>query len=185
MVAAESAGGTDAPTPAPQIIVGVVRGQSETVLHAAVSFARRFGASLICASVDAMRYAVEEHPDGTVTSLPVDPDPVEQEDGAFDPQIERTLHELLDGSGVQWSTRALAGDPARALARLADVVDAEAILVGTRHGGLRSGLQEFFGGSVAVHLAHRQHLPVIVIPVNPVGGEEALPWEDQPWEGAS
>jgi hypothetical protein len=32
---------------------------------------------------------------------------------------------------------------------------------------------------VAVHLAHRQHRPVVVIPLSPVPAEEHLPWEKQ------
>jgi hypothetical protein len=38
-------------------------------------------------------------------------------------------------------------------------------------------MQEFFGGSVAVHLAHRQHRPVVVIPLAPVAFRDELPWE--------
>jgi nucleotide-binding universal stress UspA family protein len=52
------------------------------------------------------------------------------------------------------------------------------IVVGTRHPGVRAGAREFFGGSVAVHLAHRQHRPVLVIPLAPTPHGTKLPWEE-------
>jgi nucleotide-binding universal stress UspA family protein len=39
------------------------------------------------------------------------------------------------------------------------------IIVGSRRGGLRSTMHDFFGGSVAAHLAHRQPRPVVVVPL--------------------
>lgn len=190
--------------PRRSLVVGVVRHQPDAVVREAARFAARLGADLVCASVDTGRYIVQEHPDGTITSAPVDPDLPELGEAVFDPEIEARLRELLGSPDdeteaddtdddttsahsaagrttphVSWSTRALAGDPAHALARLADALDADAIVVGTRDTGIRAGIQEFFSGSVAVHLAHRQHRPVIVIPLTPVDGDGALPWEDQ------
>ncbi|MEA9984217.1 MULTISPECIES: hypothetical protein [Subtercola] len=49
-------------------------------------------------------------------------------------------------------------------------------MVGTRRASGRSTVGEFLNGSVAAHLAHRQHRPVIVIPVAPVASDDALPW---------
>ena len=51
------------------------------------------------------------------------------------------------------------------------------IIVGSRRGGLRVSMHEFFGGSVAAHLAHRQSRPVVVIPLSPVPAGGRLPWE--------
>lgn len=150
------------------VVAGVAPGQSDKVAIAAARFARLLGAELVCAHVDAMRYSVREDIDGTVVSLPVDPDVEDDDVDEFDEELHRFLSGLFAGSSLRWSTRTLAGDPAVALSRLAETLDAEAIVVGTRKGGFRSSVQEFFGGSVAVHLAHRQARPVIVIPV---GGE--------------
>ena len=50
------------------------------------------------------------------------------------------------------------------------------IIVGSRRGGLWTGMHEFFGGSVAVHLAQRQHRPLVVIPLG------ATPHGSMPWE---
>ena len=77
---------------------------------------------------------------------------------------------MLNGRGIRYSLEQRVGDPAWALARLADEVDARYIVVGTREAGIRGSIREFFNGSVAVHLAHRQHRPVIVVPLAPVPG---------------
>jgi nucleotide-binding universal stress UspA family protein len=161
------------------MVVGVLRQQSDAVLREAVRLARRFGAELVFATVDTTRYTVIENVDGTVSSLPIDLDLPEPGEAEFDPQLEERVREAMAGSGVEWSVRVLAGDPADSLARLAEKLDAEAIVVGTRERGIRAGFAEFFRGSVAVHLAHRQRRPVIVIPQAPVGDEEAMPWDEQ------
>jgi len=162
------------------VVVGVVPGQSERVPLAAAHFAERLGAELICAHVDAMRYVVQENADGTITSLPIDPDTDDEGEERFDEEFGAYLGELFAGRPLRWSTRSLAGEPAGALSHLAEKVGAEAIVVGTRHAGFRAGLQEFFGGSVAVHLVHRQARPVIVIPVSGDTDPDATP--QLPWE---
>ncbi|MCX7520861.1 universal stress protein [Microbacterium sp. STN6] len=73
--------------------------------------------------------------------------------------------------------RQLVGDPARALAHLANELGACLIVVGTRLPGIRAGAHEFFAGSVAVHSAHRQHRPIAIIPVSPVPHGTKLSWE--------
>lgn len=165
------------PEPGRSIVVGVVATQPDSVVETAARFAEMFSAELVCASVDITRYTVEERADGTVSAFPIDPDQAEVVEEEFDPALRARLRHLLDPRGVRWSTRALAGEPARELARLADHLDAECIVVGTRHAGFRSGAREFFTGSVAVHLAHRQHRPVLVVPLEPTPHGHALPWE--------
>ncbi|MBC7442246.1 MAG: universal stress protein [Ramlibacter sp.] len=160
-----------------RVIVGVTRGQPDAVVRGAAVFASRFQAELVCATVDATRYMVAEHADGSMSSLPFDPDLPELAEETFDPRLAAHLAEILAGAGVAWSTRALAGDPARALGHLAHTLGAAMIVVGTRESGVRHTLQTFLGGSVAARLAHRQHRPVVVIPLAPVPFEEPLPWE--------
>lgn len=172
------------------LVIGVVAGQPDAVATQAAALAAQLGARLVCATVDPGRYVVEERPDGGIRSAPLDPDLAELDPGAtepdadpvdrldrLDPRLDAHLHALLDPTGVAWETRALAGDPARALGRLAETLDAMMIVVGTHEGGLRGTLHELFNGSVAAHLAHRQHRPVVVIPLSPVGLDAALPWE--------
>lgn len=161
-----------------RILVGVNHGQSATVLQQAVHFARAFDAALVCAHVDVGRYVVEERSDGTVVSRPLDPDLPELADTDFDPVLAEQIRSQV--APLEVSFRELAGDRAYALARLADICGVDAIVIGSRRRGVRSGLKEFFGGSVAAQLAHRQHRPVIVVPVEPVAEDAPLPWESPP-----
>ncbi|MDY7542065.1 universal stress protein [Cryobacterium breve] len=160
-----------------RIVVGVDTGQPDAVVQQAAVFAEHFGAELVCAWVDTGRYVIEEHPDGSVSSLSFDPDVVDLADEALPPRLVARLTAALDGRQVAWSTRALAGDPALAIGRLADTLGAAMIVVGTRESSVRAGLQAFFSGSIAVRLAHRQHRPVVMIPLAPVPFEQRLPWE--------
>jgi nucleotide-binding universal stress UspA family protein len=160
------------------LVVGVMPGQSDTVLTEAMMFATMLGARLVLASVDPTRYTTAHNPDGTVSAFPIDPDSADLVTEEFDPQLAEHVAAILEPSGLAWNLRALAGDPAHELARLAHEVDALAIVVGTRKRGLRTTAHEFFNGSVAVHLAHRQHHPVIVVPLDPVAHGAPLPWEE-------
>ena len=160
-----------------RIVVGVDTGQPDSVVQQAAVFAEHFGAELVCAWVDTGRYVIEEHPDGSVSSLSFDPDLVDLADEALPPRLVAQLAAALAGSPVAWSTRALAGNPALAIGHLADTLGAAMIVVGTRESSVRAGLQAFFSGSIAVRLAHRQHRPVVMIPLAPVPFEQRLPWE--------
>ncbi|HEX4059002.1 MAG TPA: universal stress protein [Galbitalea sp.] len=158
------------------IVVGVVGNQPDEVLLQAANFASHFNAELVFATVDMTRYTVAEAPDGSVSAFPIDPDAAELTHEEFDPELASRVKDILDGIDVKWSLRALAGDPAHELSRLAERLDAALIVVGTRHEGFSGGLREFFTGSVAVHLAHRQHRPVVVIPLSPLPHGSHLPW---------
>lgn len=162
--------------PKPKVIIGVVPAQSDAVLLMAAEFARRFDADLVCAFVDPGRYVVDEGRGGTITSLPLDPDLPDLREEVFDPELRSHLADVLGGQDVPWSTRALAGDPAIALGRLAEELDAAMIVVGTRTPTIRGTMREFLNGSVAARLAHRQHRPVVVIPLDPVEADGSLPW---------
>jgi nucleotide-binding universal stress UspA family protein len=146
-------------------VVGVTPKQPLTVLREAARFARLFKAVLVCANVDAGSYVVAEHPDGSVESRPIDPDQPDWNAAVFNGGLAHRIHEVADQEGVRVEFRELAGDIAHALGRLAEVLDAEMIIVGSRRGGLRSTMHDFFGGSVAAHLAHRQPQPVVIIPL--------------------
>jgi nucleotide-binding universal stress UspA family protein len=147
------------------IVVGVTPQQPVAVLREAVRLARQFKAVLVCANVEAGSYVVAEHPDGSVESRPIDPDQPDWNTAVFNGGLAHRIHEVADQEGVHVEFRELAGDIAHALGRLAEVLDAEMIIVGSRRGGLRSTMHDFFGGSVAAHLAHRQPRPVVVVPL--------------------
>lgn len=162
------------------VVVGVTPQQPPIVVQWAARFARQFDAVLVCANVEAGNYVVEEHPDGSVESRPIDPDLPSWDNAVFDPGLAARIGDLARDAGVQVEFRQLAGDIGDALARLAEVLDGEMIIVGSRRGGgMRTSMHEFFGGSVAVHLAHRQPRPLVVIPVSPKP-QGRLPWEHHP-----
>lgn len=165
-----------APQQGTAIVVGVTPHQPDAVLLEAASFAQAFACRLVLAHVDASRFVVVENVDGSVTSMPFDADLHDFDPEPGDPGMEATAHRLLDPLGVPWELTQIAGDPARALGRLADSVSARAIIVGTRERGLRKGILEFLTGSVAAALAHRQARPVIVVPLAPSGSTDPL-WD--------
>lgn len=158
-----------------RILVGVTPEQPPVVLEAAVRFARAFDADLVLVHVDASRVTTGFDPDGALLTTPIDPD----DDGGepvFPAELEARLAARLAGTGVGWSTSAIAGEPADALRREADRVQAELIVLGTRERRWQ-GVREFFAGSLAARLAHRQSRPVVVVPVAPAAPDERLPWE--------
>jgi nucleotide-binding universal stress UspA family protein len=163
-------------------VVGIVPRTAEAVVARAVIFAERFGAALAFVTVDPSRYPVHNQfgTDPLVEkSLPIDPDVVDIAEKSFDPAMYQRLGEIVPDAVPGWSAHLAAGDPARALATIADRLDASMIVVGTREPTLRASLREFFGGSVAAHLAHRQNRPVVVVPLSPVRPHEDLPWDEQ------
>jgi nucleotide-binding universal stress UspA family protein len=163
-------------TTSPPIIVGVEPGQPVPVLRYAAALARRLGARLICAYADESRYIIEERPDGSVVSLPIDPDLADGPAPGFDPGLRERIAAALSGEDVRWETRYLVGTPADALAALADTLDAELVVVGSRESGMRGTVREFFNGSIAARLSHRQSRPVLVVPLAPVPQDDRLPW---------
>lgn len=153
---------------ASHIVVGVTPGQPATIIETAAQFARNFTAELVCAYVDPERYSLHCG-DGHVVSMPIDPDSGDEREEEFDPEMLRRISANLGPTEVSWSVRALAGGPATELGRLGNLLDARMIVVGTHEPGVRGTLHEFFNGSIATHLAHHQHRPVVVVPLSPVG----------------
>lgn len=148
------------------VLMGVVPGQPLTVAHRAVELAFSLNVKLICAYVDVTSYLAEE-PDGRVEALPIDPDGIDDDIEGISAGIRERLENAFEGAGIRWSFVTLAGDPARALGQLAESVEASIIVVGTRERGLGARFEELLVGSVAVHLTHRQHRPVLVVPLAP------------------
>ncbi|WP_242497776.1 universal stress protein [Microbacterium protaetiae] len=159
------------------ILVGVQKGLPDAVLREAARLARDLGLDLVCAHVDLERFTVGERLDGSALTRSIDPDLPDEREGEFDASLAGHIDDVLTGSGVEWTGRELAGDPGRALGHLAEVVNARYIVVGTREASMRETLREFFQGSVASHLAHRQHRPVLVVPLKPIADDEPLPWD--------
>jgi nucleotide-binding universal stress UspA family protein len=157
------------------LIVGIEDNEPQRVLVEAARLASDFDTDLVCAHFDSSRYPVDEHEDGSVTSMPLDPEIPDIRDEVVSQELEAFVRAALEDWSVSLRFVALAGDTAQALGELAERLDARAIVVGTRRPGFRAGLEKFFTGSVAVRLAHRQKRPVIVVPVEPHAA--AAPWE--------
>ncbi|MDN5755282.1 MAG: universal stress protein [Arthrobacter sp.] len=158
------------------LVVGVPPRPRDELIRTAAEVAQQYGALALFATVDPSRYAVNGA-DGSTWFAPIDPDSDEPAEPTFDPEVRRRIEGLMGGLDVEWSTRCLVGDTATALAAFAAEQEAAMIVVGTREPGVSSGFREFLGGSVAVHLAHRQDRPVLVVPLHPVATDARLPWE--------
>jgi nucleotide-binding universal stress UspA family protein len=158
-----------------RIVVGVTPDQPAVVLEAAVRFARAFDAELLLVHVDASRIITGFDPDGALLTTPIDPDGAGGEP-VLPVELEAQLADRLSGTGIRWSAIAVAGEPAEALQREAERAEAELIVLGTRDRRWQ-GMREFFAGSLAARLAHRQPRPIVVVPVAPAAPDERLPWE--------
>ena len=153
------------------VIVGMQPDQSSHVLDEAARYAKLLSAPLVIAHVDVTRFVTYEDPDGYVHSAPID---LNIEAGAAEFEaVQAAAATSLRDSGLNWTARQLVGDPALAIKQLANKLDAQLIVVGTRKRGLGESIREFFTGSVAARLAHRQHRSVLVVPL-----EDAVP-DDQ------
>ncbi|WOP17237.1 universal stress protein [Raineyella sp. LH-20] len=155
------------------IVVGLVPGQADLVALTAIALARATGGVLWFAYADPERVTLEEHPDGTVLHTPLDPDGVATDWRRTDEDLRAGLTALLaDAPDVAWQFRYLAGRPDRALTHLARAVDAATLVVGARTPGVRGRVRELLDGSVAFHLTHHQHRPVLVVPL------QVVDWSD-------
>ncbi len=155
------------------VIVGVVPDLPARVLKEGARYARLLGAPLLVVHVDVTRFVTYEDPDGYVHSAPIDMN-IAVGEGEL-AVVQSQAAAILDGYTVDWSVRQLVGDPALALKHLAETVDARLLVVGTRKRGLGESIREFFTGSVAARLAHRQHRPILVVPLgDPVPDDEEI-----------
>ena len=154
------------------VIVGIQPDQPPHVLDEAVKYAKLLGAPLVIVHVDVTRFVTYEDPDGYVHSAPID---LNLDAGVAEFEaVQKAAEEQMGDTGVTWTARQLVGDPALAIKQLAERSNARLIVVGTRRRGLGESIREFFTGSVAARLAHRQARPILVVPL----GEPAPDDED-------
>ena len=168
-----------APTPTGPVLVGIVDGQRPEVLRTAARVAADAGAALLLVSVSADPYLVGEYVDPMTGGIPVGlvPRSGGGDDGPTEPPgLRAEIESALAGTAVDWTLRTVQGEPALVLTDVAEEVDARMIVVGTREAGMLAGIAEFLSGSVAVHLAHRQHRPVLVVPRADGGTRRRVPW---------
>ncbi|QEP06839.1 universal stress protein [Glutamicibacter sp. ZJUTW] len=154
------------------IILGVPDRLEPHVLATAADLSGALGTRLLCVHVNAAGYLIEELPDGTIRSAPLDPESGEEAIARFPEELLLQLHAQLDGTGLDWQVHATAGGPAQQLAWLAVRHDAVLIVLGVRQRSLASIIHELLNGSVAVQLAHRHHHPVLLVPARPAESAE-------------
>ncbi|MGV8885026.1 MAG: universal stress protein [Microbacteriaceae bacterium] len=161
------------------IVIGITASQPEAVVREALRLAQLLRCRLLCVGVDESRYVTDTQSDGSIVAMSINSDNGDIVIEEFDPQLSARIRTLAATSHVECEFFATAGNPSRVLAAVANDRDALMIVVGTRGASFGGTLREFFSGSVAANLAHRQHRPVLVVPLAPVALGEQLPWDGE------
>ncbi|MFN3339411.1 MAG: universal stress protein [Dietzia sp.] len=147
------------------LVFGAIPGQDPQVVRAAAALADRMRTCLVCVWTDPGHIIVSRNPDGSVDTVPMDPDGVDDPNRPTGEEVLfAQLEKALATSPVPWRFHYTNEAPARALHETAEELDAVAIAIGTREPGFGHWAAEKIDGSVAVRLAHHQHRPVILIP---------------------
>ncbi len=155
------------------VIAGIIPDQSPRVLKEAARYAKLFQAPLVVVHVDVTRFVTYEDPDGYVHSAPIDIN-IAAGEGEL-AKVQEAAASVLGETGPEWTIRQLVGDPAMAIKHFADQIDARLLVVGTRKRGFGESVREFFTGSVGARLAHRQHRPILIVPLGePVADDEEI-----------
>lgn len=149
----------------PPLVVGVLPGQSLEVLKTAAALASQLATGLICAHVDEASYLVEWDPARSAHRLSLHPETGNAEIRAVTQELRNMISAACDPGGTQWTLRTLAGDPARAIGKLAAEAGAAMIIVGTPEPGLGHRISAALNGSVAAWLSHHQDRPILIVPV--------------------
>ena len=150
--------------------------QHPEVLRTATQLAARLSAPMLCAYVDEASYLVEWDPARSAHRLSLHPEKDDEDVRAVTMGIRAVIEDAVGTArdpAVNWTLRTLAGDPARALARLAAETNAPMIIVGTSERGLSHRISEALNGSVGAWLSHHQSRPVLVVPYRMPAHEDA------------
>lgn len=142
------------------MVIGVEPGMSPAVLAAAGTLARGLDARLVCIHAESGRLVTDKLADGDLLAS----------GRAVSEELAWEISSVV--TGVEFESRAIPGEPAKVLSAVAEQLDADMIVVGTRRPGLRGKMAELLEGSIAVNLAHKQQRPVLVIPQQPAGEDE-------------
>ncbi|WP_110589784.1 universal stress protein [Microbacterium suaedae] len=146
------------------VIAAIIPDQSPRVISEAARYATLLGVPLVVVHVDVTRFVTYEDPDGAPHTAPID---INIDAGAEElAAVTAQVTAILERFDVEWSTTQLVGDPALALKHFANKIDSPLIVLGTRKRGFGESIREFFTGSVAARLSHRQYRPLLVVPVD-------------------
>ncbi|MBT8161896.1 MULTISPECIES: universal stress protein [Arthrobacter] len=147
------------------LVLGVLPGQHPHVLRTARDLALSLAAPLVCAYVDEASYLVEWDPTKETHRMSLHPGKVDADLAAVRTELRTQIQEAAGEARVDWTLRLLAGDPARAIGRLADDIQASMIILGCPEPGLGHRISEAFNGSVATWLTRHQSRPVLLVPI--------------------
>jgi nucleotide-binding universal stress UspA family protein len=153
--------------------------QHPEVLRTAAEMAAKLATSLVCAYVDEASYLVEWDPARSAHRLSLHPEKDDDDIRAVTTELKAVIESAINdaaagGPPVEWTLRTLAGDPARALARLAAESNASMIIVGTSERGVSHRIAEALNGSVGTWLSHHQSRPVMVVPYRRAAHQDSL-----------
>ena len=116
--------------------------------------------------MDEASYLVEWDPARSAHRLSLHPDTDDADILAVNTELRTVIAAACERAGGPMdAAEPLAGDPARALGRLAAEAGAAMIIVGTPERGLGHRISEALNGSVAAWLSHHQHHPILIVPV--------------------
>ncbi|HKU30195.1 MAG TPA: universal stress protein [Arthrobacter sp.] len=147
------------------VLAGVLPNQGAAVVRKAAEVALGAGLELVLAFADVTSFPAAGDRDGHVAAQSIDPDGIDDDATAIAESLKSEVEGLLRGTDLPWSFVVLAGEPARSLGRYAASIAASMIVVGTKEHGLGSKFEGLVTGSVALHLAHTQNRPVLVVPL--------------------
>ncbi|MGL3806049.1 universal stress protein [Paeniglutamicibacter sp. R2-26] len=148
------------------IVAGVMLKQPRRVALEARVLAEALGSTLVFAYIEPNSYLAEGELRAEIPGNSLGPLEIDGQVGADAADLVRFLESCMAGSHAPWSLRVIAGEPGKVLARLAEEVHAQMLVVGTRHKGVGAHLSELFNGSTASHVIAHQSLPVVVVPVH-------------------
>lgn len=158
------------------VIAGIMPGQQPRVVREAAKYAGLLGVKLVIAHVDVSRFVAYNDPDTYLLSSALDL--AGQASEAELEAVRGEVAEALKDSATEWTVHQLVGDPAFAIKKLSEEIDAPLIVVGTRERGVGETIRQFFTGSVAARLSHRQNRSILVVPLG-----DAVPDSKPVFEG--
>lgn len=123
---------------------------SQRALERAATLAKALGSKLVVTSVTPLMVSIGR------SGGPIDPtDPPEKH--AKELEAARSY---LEGQGIEADFQPAVGEPADAIVQLADEVDADLIVVGTREPNL---IRRLLGQSVSESVSHHTHRDVLIV----------------------
>lgn len=146
------------------LIVGFIPHQHPEVLACATDLAHHLGAPIVFAYVKPDSYLTEWDFSKNIINRSLHPDDLDEENTIDALTLLETIEAHMVGRDVSWRLRILAGEPWRALSRLADESCASMLIIGTRRTSVSSRISVLVGESTGAHLAAYQQRPLLIVP---------------------